>query len=61
VLANQGNVKTGHETVSKIIPTQGEDKTRALFPFDVSERPTSMSASGVLKGVIGFYAPAIAA
>jgi hypothetical protein len=40
---------------------KGQDKTRVLFLFEVSDRPTSMSALGVLMEVIGFYAPVIAA
>jgi hypothetical protein len=42
------------------MPIKGEDKTRVLFLFEISDRPMSMSASGPLTEVIGFYAPAIA-
>jgi hypothetical protein len=55
VLAELGNdLKTGHDTSSKTMPIKGEDKTRVLFLCGVSERPMSISASGVLMEVIGF-------
>jgi hypothetical protein len=42
------------------MPIKNEDKTHVLFLFEISDRPTSISASGALMEVIGFYAPVMA-